>query len=79
MRQALKIARYSLAACIGVLAVLWLVPLLASVLGFDIQSWKWPVVFYGGLLLLISRPVALFCMILQFAVFMSEKWRNANG
>lgn len=79
MRRALTISRYALAFCIAGLALLWVVPLIVSLLGLDIQAWKWPVVFYGGALLMLTGPVALICVILQIAALVIDKRSERHG
>ena len=79
MRTSLYWTRRVLLAFVVVLISMQLVLFLAKFSGVDIQQFKLPVVFFGGVLLMLCFPLAIACLILQIAVFSKDRRFYHNG
>jgi hypothetical protein len=77
--KVLKLFRLCLASFALLTALIVLPPIVIRSLGGDIQAWKWFVVFYGGLALMLTALFAVLCLIGQIALLATRKWHKAHG
>jgi hypothetical protein len=73
VKTALRWSRILLAADLALIILFGFGPAVAELLGADIQQTKWPLIFYGGLLIILGAALSLICLCLQIAVAVGQR------
>ena len=61
-----------LLADVSLLVALYVGNWAAYAFGADVQAMKWPMVFYGGLLMMLLIPISLVWVVLKWITFFSR-------